>query len=57
MRSGNEHIYQISRIIEGVAACLYGSSPESIDYFDAVELAGRLDFAVDSLRLLSGASK
>jgi hypothetical protein len=58
VRSEEERLYQISRVIEGVSACLidYSSCPGPIELFDVMELVGRLDFAVDSIRLISGAS-
>jgi len=57
VQSRDEHSHQVSRIIEGVAACLsdFSIEREPIDFFYAMELAGRLEFAVDTLRLLSGA--
>lgn len=56
VHSRDEHLYQVSRIIEGVTACLSDFSIEGkpIDLFYAMELAGRLEFAVDTLRLMSG---
>jgi len=59
MQSERERLHQISRIIEGVSACLIDISncPESIECFYVVELVGRLEFAVDSIRLMSGASE
>jgi hypothetical protein len=59
MQSEREHIYQISLIVEGVAACLvnYCTCHGSMDYFEAIELVGRLEFAVDSMRQISGASQ
>jgi hypothetical protein len=59
VRSEREHLYQISRVIEGVSACLidFSDSPGSVDFFDVMELVGRLEFAVDSIRLMSGASE
>ena len=59
MQSERERLHQISRIIEGVTACLVDVSdvPGSIDFFDVMELVGRLEFAVDSIRLLNGASE
>jgi hypothetical protein len=58
MQSVEERLYQISRVIEGVSACLIDLSicTGPIDVFDVMELAGRLDFAVDSIRLISGAT-
>jgi hypothetical protein len=58
VQTSDERIYQISRIIEGVAACLHDLTvePDSFDYFYAIELSGRLEFVVDSLRLMSDAN-
>ena len=58
MQSEQEHPYQISRIIEGVSACLvdYASCPGPIEFFDFMELVGRLEFAVDSIHLINDAS-
>lgn len=59
VQSEREHLYQISRIIEGVSACLVDMSlrPEPADYFCVMELSGRLDFAVDSMRQMNGATQ
>jgi hypothetical protein len=58
MSTKEERLYHASRLIEGVSLCLleYASSPGEIHYFDLVELIGRLDIAVDSIRSLNGAS-
>ena len=59
MQSERERLHQISRIIEDVTACLVDISdgPGPIEYLEVMELVGRLDFAVDSIRLMSGASE
>lgn len=59
VQSERERLHQISRIIEGVMACLIDVSdcPGPIEFFDVMELVGRLEFAVDSIRLMSGASE
>lgn len=56
MFTNQERLYNASRVIEGVLLCLldYASNAENIDYFDLVELAGRLDLAVDAIRGLNG---
>jgi hypothetical protein len=50
--SDQERIYQASRIVEGVALCLldFAQSDSDLDRFDAAELAGRLEFVVESMR-------
>ena len=59
MQSDRERLFQISRIIEGVSACLmeFSDSDGPIDMFYAMELIGRLDFAVDSIRLINDAAR
>jgi hypothetical protein len=58
MQSRQERYYQISRVIEGVSACLvdYASCEMAIELFDIMELVGRLDFAIESIRELNGAA-
>jgi hypothetical protein len=58
MSTYQERLYNASRVIEGVSLCLldYASSADQIDYFDLIELVGRLDLAVDAIRSLNGAS-
>ena len=57
MGSTQERLYQASRIIEGVAVCLldYASCGITVELFDALELVGRLDIAVDVIRDVNGA--
>lgn len=53
-----EHLYQASQIVSGVADCLIrlASNNQSVEYFDAMDLAGRLDLAVEMIRAAGGAS-
>jgi hypothetical protein len=57
MQSDQESIYQASRMVEGVVACLldYASFSHEIELFDVMELIGRLDLAVGVLRRANGA--
>ena len=56
MQSEWERLHQICRIIDGVSACLVdlADCPTSCDFFDVMELVGRLDFAADSMRRMGG---
>lgn len=56
MSTNQERLYNASRVIEGVSLCLldYACSAGQIDYFDLIELVGRLDLAVDAIRGLNG---
>jgi len=58
MSRNQERLYHASRLIEGVSLCLldYASCAGKIDYFDLMELVGRLDLAVDAVRNVNGAS-
>jgi hypothetical protein len=58
MPMNQERLYHASRIIEGVSLCLfdYASCAGVIDCFDLMELAGRLDLAVEVIRMANGAS-
>jgi hypothetical protein len=58
MSTNQERLYNASRVIEGVSIFLldYATSTGEIDYFDLIELVGRLDLAVDAIRSLNGAS-
>lgn len=51
-------MYQVSRIIDGVTACLldYISCDMAVELFDVLELVGRLDLAVEVIRNANGAS-
>jgi len=57
MTTNQERLYHASRLVEGVSLCLfdYASCAGVIDYFDLIELVGRLDLAVDTIRGLNGA--
>ena len=48
-----------SQMISGVAACLsdFAVSAEMFELFGLLELVGRLDLAVDAIRLVNGASE
>ena len=52
MQSEQERLYQASRLIEGVAACLidFSSCRGPIDFFEIMDLVGRLEFAADTIR-------
>lgn len=58
MSTNQERLYNASRVIEGVSLCLLdcACSAGEIDYFDLMELVGRLDLAVDAIRGVNGAS-
>ena len=58
MKSEQEYLYQISRLIEGVMVCLidYSDHQGLIELFDVMELVGRLEMAVESIRLINGAA-
>jgi hypothetical protein len=58
MQSEEQRLYQISRLIEGVSVCLidYSSCPGPIELFDEMEFVRRRDIAVDSIRMINGAS-
>lgn len=52
-------VFQASQLIKGVSLCLfdYASFAGEIDYFDLMELVGRLDLAVEAIDSLNGALK
>ena len=52
-----ENLYAASRVVAMVADCLidYASCPAEVGTFELLELAGRLDLAVDAIRLANGA--
>ena len=58
MQTQQERLYIVSRIIEGVADCLldYASCDQPVELFDLLELVGRLDLAVTSIRDVNGVS-
>jgi hypothetical protein len=58
MSTNQERLYNASRVVEGVSLCLLecASSHTVFDYFDLIELVGRLDLAVDVIRELNGAA-
>jgi len=58
MGSTQERLYQASRIVDGVAACLldYVSCEMAVEFFDVLELVGRLDIAIEIIRSANGAS-
>ena len=55
---GSERIYHATRIVDGVTLCLrdYAQCDSEMDRFDAAELAGRLELAVEAIRSLNGGS-
>jgi len=59
MQSSQERLYQICQLIDHVAICIldYASCGQAIELFDAMELAGRLDLAVEVIRQENGASR
>jgi len=59
MHSSEERLYQICQLIDHVATCIldYSSCGQAIELFDAMELAGRLDLAVQVIRQENGASR
>lgn len=56
--SQQEQLYVASRIASSVADCLidYASCEVTIDVFELLELAGRLDLVVSTIRLVNGCS-
>ena len=58
MSTSQERLCAASRLIGGIADVLidFASCPGEIELFDLLELAGRLDLAVDAIRLAYGAS-
>ena len=52
-----EKLYAASRIVAMVADCLldYASCEGEVSIYDLLELVGRLDLAVDAIRLVNGA--
>jgi hypothetical protein len=58
VQTSQERLYQACQLIEQIAACIldYGSSGCVFDYFDASEMVGRLDLAVEVIRQENGAS-
>ena len=58
MQTHQERLYIASRIVDGVADCLvdYASCNQSAELFGLLELVGRLDLAVVTIRDVNGAS-
>ena len=58
VQTRQERLYQVSQIIERVAACIldFGDSGQRLELFDVMEPAGRLDVAVQAIRWENGAS-
>jgi hypothetical protein len=58
MNSREENLYQASRIVSSVADCLidYASCNQIIEFTEIAELVGRLDLAVEVIRMVNGAS-
>ena len=59
MQSNQERLYQVCQLIEHVAICImdYASCELPMELFDAMELVGRLDLAIDVIRQENGASR
>ena len=59
MSTEQEKLYAASRIITMVADCLldYANCEGEIGTYDLLELVGRLDLAVDAIRLANGACR
>lgn len=59
MRGNQERLFQVGQMISAVANCLIdlSSFDQPIEVYDAMELAGRLDIAVDAIRQLNGGSE
>lgn len=57
MPSNQESLYQVSKIVELVAEdlCSCLGDDQDIQYFEIVELVGRLDLVVDLIRHANGA--
>jgi hypothetical protein len=57
VRTSQERLYQICQLIDHVATCIldYSSCGQAIELFDAAELVGRLDLAVEAIRQENGA--
>lgn len=57
VQSEQEQLYFASQLVASVANCLIDmvSCEQMIEFFDAIELAGRLDLAVDTIRHANGA--
>ena len=57
MFSSQERLYAASQIINNVANCLvdYACCDVAIELFDILELVGRLDLAIDAIRISNGA--
>jgi len=58
MPINQERLYHAGRLIEDVSLYRfdYASCAGVIDYFDLMELVGRLDLVVEGIRSLNGAS-
>jgi hypothetical protein len=59
MQPSQERLYQVCQLIERVATCIldYASCELPMELFDAMELVGRLDLAVEVIRQENGASR
>jgi hypothetical protein len=57
MQTEKESLHQVSQIISSVADCLidYASCDQVIEFAVNAELAGRLDLAVEVIRMANGA--
>jgi len=59
MSTNQERLYCASQIVNCVANVLidFAKCSQQMETFDLMELAGRLDIAVDTIRNASGASR
>lgn len=59
VQSSQERLYQVCQLIDHVATCVldYASCGLAMELFDAMELVGRLDIAIEVIRQENGASK
>jgi hypothetical protein len=57
VHTNQERLYQACQLIDQVAVCIldYTSCGQAVDYFDAMELVGRLDLAIQIVRMENGA--
>jgi len=59
MQTSQERLYQICQLIGHVATCIldFADCEMPMELFDAMELVGRLDLAIDAIRRENGASE
>jgi hypothetical protein len=58
-QTGQERLYIASRKVSGVADCIaeFASCSDAIEIWDLMDLVGQLEIAVDTIRLVDGASE